>query len=176
MYQNIYWIRFLFLLVFSLPLSAWAYQEQSLEPMVFSQVETRSLATKQKAYPILDEIEELIFPRHNFHKDSPGKRLERLEIAVFGQINKVDDIQLRLDKLRLEIESWQIAHSRPPNNLRDKPRQAIQQQPHQIQARPVSMMQTRKPDYSYMNYRMGSALMQNLGRRTINHVFKRIER
>lgn len=72
----------------------------------------RLIPPKQKNYPLLEQLESLLFPKYDFKEDNPGKRLERLELASFGDVQK-GSIKSRLDKLKAEIESWQIANASP---------------------------------------------------------------
>ncbi len=113
-------------------LSASAYEAQSLRPINFkkaapSKAETESpapsilgrtynhydgarvLAPKKKTYPFLDQLEYLLFPSLDFKKENPGKRLERLELAVFGE-KQNGKIGSRLKNLESEVDSWQIAN------------------------------------------------------------------
>jgi hypothetical protein len=76
----------------------------------------RVLPPKQKRYPILDQLEYLLFPSLDFKKESPGKRLERLELSVFGNKQK-GTIVYRVKKLKGEVESWQIANVQTMENL-----------------------------------------------------------
>lgn len=80
---------------------------------------TRVLAPKQKTYPFLDQLEYLLFPSFDFKKENPGKRLERLEVSVFGNKQK-GKIVNRLHKLEEEINGWQIANMRAMSSIASK--------------------------------------------------------
>ncbi len=71
----------------------------------------RVIAPKAKKYPVLDQFESLLYPEKDFSKEHPGKRLERIEIAVLG--DKLDNgltIKERVNKVKSELISWQIAN------------------------------------------------------------------
>lgn len=76
----------------------------------------RVVPPKRKAYPILDQLEFLLFPNLDFHKEQPGKRLERLELAVFGNKQK-GKITTRVTNLQNEVDSWQIANMQAVDSL-----------------------------------------------------------
>lgn len=71
---------------------------------------TRSLPSKRKSYPLLEQIERELYPSHNFRDESPGKRLERLEVATFGE-KQHGHVASRLKALRTEIETWHMANA-----------------------------------------------------------------
>ena len=69
----------------------------------------RVLAPKQKRFPILEQLEYLLYPTQSFVDEKPRLRLERLEVAVFGNKQK-GSVPTRLHKLKDEITAWQIAN------------------------------------------------------------------
>ena len=114
---------------FSLSSDAYEYyEEQSLEKVpVLSpnmaqgrtynhKAGNRILAPKTKTYPFLDQLEYLLYPSMDFKKEHPGKRLERLEMSVFGA-KQDGSIAIRLTKLQQEVDAWQIANMRPLDGL-----------------------------------------------------------
>lgn len=147
------------------------YQEQELEPPT-----VRILAPKQKSYPVLEALEAELYPHKNFSKEAPQKRLERVEIATFGEIQS-GSLKDRIDKLKLELQNWQIAQALSPA---PKTRQASTPRPQPAQTLiPRASYQStslrrapKKPDYDYLNYRLTSPLVQNLGRKGIEQIFK----
>ena len=145
------------------------YQEQELEPPTM-----RILAPKQKSYPVLEDLEAELYPHKNFSKEAPQKRLERIEIASFGEIQS-GSIKQRIEKLKLELQNWQIAQAQNPS---PKTQQGSTPRPQPAQSyhpRAVYQPQTqrqKKPDYDYLNYRLTSPLVQNLGRQGIEKIFK----
>lgn len=156
------------------------YQEQSLLPLNSSEIDEldiRKLPPNKKKYPILDEFEKHLYPGRNFHKDSPNQRLERVEIAVFGA-KQEGGIKSRLSSLEMELNSWDIAKVSSPKSPRSPqkisqeitPAQYIQTQPIVINKNPYNPRK-KQIDYDYMNYRMISPLIQNVGRRSISAMF-----
>lgn len=157
---------------------------------------SRILASKKRNYPFLDQLEELVYPGKNFESENPGKRLERLEIAVFG--NKQNgSIAERTESLEQEIEGWQIANAQALSiinsktqasktdtafNYQEPEKQNLRHQAYSssapypqyslqstVQARSIP----RTIDYDYQNYRMASPLIRDMGRRTIDLLFSR---
>lgn len=145
------------------------YQEQELEPPTM-----RILAPKQKSYPVLEALEAELYPHKNFSKEAPQKRLERIEIATFGEIQS-GSLKDRIEKLKLELQNWQIAQAQNPS---PKTQQARPSRPQPAQSyHPRAAYQPRtqtqkRPDYDYLNYRLTSPLVQNLGRKGIEKIFK----
>jgi hypothetical protein len=147
----------------------------------------RTLAPKIKSYPFLDQLEFLIYPGRDFKLEKPGKRLERLEVAVFGETQS-GTIPQRLSKLQDEITSWQIANtqtmeivnSNTKNNhafTLPKPQTKVPTHGHwtkqtiNYQPNPVKQVNARKIDYDYMNYRMSAPLMQHTAKRLLDLMF-----
>ncbi len=83
--------------------------------------DVRITGPKRKSYPILDQFESKLYPRHNFKKENPSRRLERLEIAVFGNKQK-GSIKKRVTSLKAELEAWQIANEQVSEILDSKRR------------------------------------------------------
>jgi hypothetical protein len=136
--------------IFGVP--AQAYQEAVAAP--------RILAPQKRRYPVLERFERLLYPGKNFSSEDPNKRLERIEIAVFGNTSQGRSIKERVQSLESELASWQIADSTEIHAL-------------PIAPRPPRYYQSRaKIDYQYQNYRMAMPLIQNIGRRSINAIFK----
>lgn len=206
-------LLFAFSLVFMQALEARAsYQSQEIKPSFISTQErqsirtgrtynqfqgSRSFAPKKKTYPILEQFEELLYPRKDFSEENPGKRLERLEIACFGA-RQTGSIPQRLANLKNEIESWQIANEQAMNILNSKnsyrkdltqaqafnyqqaatPQspastqvpQAYYQQPYYPAQTRVSS-QVKKKDYDYMKYRMAAPVIQSVARRSFDLLF-----
>ncbi len=156
-----------------------AYQEQELTEVTVDDLkEERALPSRRKQYPILNEFEKQLYPGRNFHKEDPGKRLERIEIAVFGN-KQSGGIKSRITALENELEAWTIAHAKVPSKSSSKNSKLVQtpvnqfQQPY-YQPAPVARTFTKpkkQVDYDYMNYRMVTPLIQNAGRRAISRVF-----
>lgn len=105
----------------------------------------RILAPKEKSYPFLDQLEYLLFPSLDFKKQNPGKRLQRLEMAVFGEKQK-GKIKNRLNKLQNEVDSWQIANMQTTEKL-NKPK-GLEQAGHN-----PSAYLAPPPDYAYKRTR-----------------------
>ncbi|MDA0771513.1 MAG: hypothetical protein O3C63_01075 [Cyanobacteria bacterium] len=85
--------------------------------------QARVLAPKIKGYPFLDQLEFLIYPGRDFKLENPGKRLERLETAIFGDKQK-GPIPVRLSHLQDEITSWQIANAQAMEIVNSDKKQA----------------------------------------------------
>jgi len=147
------------------------YQEQELEPATM-----RALAPKQKSYPVLEALEAELYPHKNFSKEAPQKRLERIEIASFGEIQS-GSIKQRIEKLKLELQNWQIAQAQNPSPKTQqastpRPQSAQNYFPRASYQAPRQTQAQKKPDYDYLNYRLTSPLVQNLGRKGIEKIFK----
>ena len=114
----------LFSIILSSIISAKAYTELDLKPIHINnhkfssmqlgrtynyQDQSRILAAKEASFPILEQYESLLFPQKNFKKEKAKQRLERIEVAVHGNIQK-GSIQYRLNLLEDEITAWQIAN------------------------------------------------------------------
>lgn len=142
---------------------------------------------KRKAYPVLDQFESKLYPRQDFRKENPGKRLDRLEIAVFGNKQK-GSIKNRVGKLRAELEAWQIANeqvstiidgSKSRNLKKQLPQPPKKMMVQNYSHYPPPIYQTKvearkKPvDYNYMNYRAGSSLVNSALRQSLNMMFRR---
>ena len=80
-----------------------SFLEQELNPIA-----KRPLGLKTKGYPVLNQLENTLYPGKTFSSDSPNKRLERLEIAAFGRIQK-GNIKDRLARVEDQINSWAIS-------------------------------------------------------------------
>ena len=156
--------------------------------------QARVLAPKIKGYPFLDQLEFLIYPGRDFKLENPGKRLERLETAIFGDKQK-GPIPVRLSHLQDEITSWQIANAQAMEIVNSdkkqahafqnpaKPKRIVEpskfkaQAPHYppyFNSYPVPVnkrVQAKKIDYDYMNYRMTSPLVQNIAKKAIDLIF-----
>ena len=193
----------MYLILFSLICSwqvAFAYQAQELKPVHLNQNEfqtsqtgrtynyhdkSRILAAKKASFPILDQYEALLFPQKDFKEQKPKERLERIEIAVHGDIQK-GSIKYRLNLLENEITAWQIAnyqtleilnqeknsqhaytqvandHPKKQPKLRHMPQQAYRPQ----------YRQSKRRDYDYENYRMASPIIKDIGRRSVRALFE----
>lgn len=141
--------------------SCFAYEAQELIPIP---------RTELKSYPVLDELEGLIYPKYNFSKDNPGERLGRLEIAVFGS-KQNGNIKSRISQLQSETMNWQITkiktQTKPSHQRIIKSYQSIPYSSHiRIQQKP------RSKDYDYLNYRLMTPLIQNIGRESIRKMFR----
>lgn len=161
------------------------YQSQELQ-QTGTTTTIRILPPKQKTYPVLDQMEKLLFPGMNYEHDEPSHRLERLETAVFGD-KQSGKISQRLVNLRSEIDNWQIANS--SSDLQSQQNQAAKQAQyhpinnstqypntstgtyHQFNNYNSGYKRARQPDYAYQNYRLLAPLIQNVGRRSINKIF-----
>ena len=155
------------------------YKEQELTEVIVDDIkEERALPSRRKQYPILNEFEKQLYPGRNFHKEDPGKRLDRIEIAVFGNIQS-GGIKSRITALENELEAWTIAHAKVPSKsssrhskLSSAPISQVQQPYYQPAPVARTFNKPRKQiDYDYMNYRMVTPLIQNAGRRAISRVF-----
>ncbi len=137
------------------------YQEQALVPVV-SQAQTQSprlLATRMKAYPVLDRLETLLYPNRNFKREEPAARLVRIEVAVFG-VKQIGTINERLQKLDNELASWQIAsYAQPETKVVKMPPPTIIHNP--------SPPRTQNSNYS----RITTPIIQNIARRSIDAIF-----
>jgi hypothetical protein len=162
----------------------------------------RVLASKKKTYPFLDQLEELLYPGQKFSEENPGNRMERLEIAVFGN-KQSGNIPDRVSNLRQEIENWQLANAQALDIINSRtqvdtknyayygaknelaPHHRLESSTDGInynyQASPAPAVYSqqvyarprRTVDYDYQNYRLAAPLMQNLGRRGIESLFNR---
>lgn len=177
--MNIYSI--IALLIFATnSVQAFEYQEQTLSPMqslAETTASSRLLAPKQKTYPFLDQLEASLYPNRNFKQDKPGERLERIEIAVFGK-KQSGSISNRLENLQAELNNWQIGNMKTvknieANNKKEKIAYQHYNNPQIIPRQAFNVQRQASPkDYDYMNYRMATPLVQNIGRRAIDAIFK----
>ncbi|MEY3369929.1 MAG: hypothetical protein RLZZ361_599 [Cyanobacteriota bacterium] len=166
------------LLIFLLINSATAeYQEQELKPL-----KMRILAPKQKSYPVLEALESELYPQKNFSKEAPQKRLERIEIATFGEIQS-GGIKERIDNLKIELQNWQIAKVQVTPAVTPKSQLMNPSRSHLTHSRQTQYQKAfqytrnrnqsiKQPNYEYLNYRIASPLVQNLGRKGIEKIFK----
>ena len=179
---------------------AYAYQEMKLKPVYIEQSSvskmqqgrtynyhegSRILAAKKASFPILDQYEKLLFPQKDFSKEKAKARLERIEIAVHGNIQK-GSVKHRLNLLENEITAWQIANYQTLKilNTQEKDPHAFSYQNYQAKAQPhyqanpyqqpriqtISNRQ-RKVDYDYENYRMANPIIRDIGRRSVRALF-----
>ena len=168
------------LLIFAIgSAQAFEYQEQALSPMqsiTETTTSSRLLAPKQKTYPFLDQLEASLYPNRNFKQDKPGDRLERIEVAVFGK-KQSGSISNRLENLQSELENWQIGNMKAIKNTESHNKKEMVSYQHynnpQITQRASLPVRASAPrDYDYMNYRAATPLVQNIGRRAIDAIFK----
>ena len=141
---------------------AFEYQEQTPQ---------RLFAPKKKIYPFLDQLEASLYPQQNFKRDNPSQRLERIEIAVFGS-KQSGSISTRLNNLQSELNNWQIGNMKVVKTQEPK---AERLKPNAYIAPAHSALSVQHPaskDYDYMNYRLATPLVQNIGRRAIDAIFK----
>ena len=147
---------------------------------------SRILAAKEASFPILDQYEALLFPQKDFSKDKAKARLERIEIAVHGNV-QIGSIKHRLNLLENEITAWQIANYQTLEILKTKKKnpnafqyaqvsnpsysRAQHTQPNPYQARPISIRQNTSMDYDRENYRLVSPIVRDLGRRSVRALF-----
>lgn len=68
----------------------------------------RVMPPQRKSYPILESLEKQLYPGQDFREEDPGRRLERLEIAMLGS-RQSGTVAERLERLRAEVMNWQIA-------------------------------------------------------------------
>lgn len=153
--------------------------------------DVRVLASKQSRYPALDQLEHLLYPNQKFDRENPGLRLERLEIAVFG-VKQSGNVQERLHKLQSEIENWQIANmqvldilphtsntTQQAYKIDDRQEQKVAYVNHYQQPYSGTIglsqlaNQARKRDYDYLNYRLATPIIQNIGRQSVSAMFRR---
>jgi hypothetical protein len=194
-------------LVVSNSLAAKAYTEMNLKPVhiknnEFKQMQlgrtynyydgSRILAAKEAIFPILEQYETLLFPQKDFKKEKPKARLERIEIAVHGNIQN-GSIKHRLNLLENEITAWQIANYQTlqildtkqkdsnafayAQNQAQEKRTSIRRSsnPYQIPAYPsqrAHISQKKAVDYDYQNYRTASPIIRDIGRRSIRAIFE----
>lgn len=152
---------------------------------------SRILAAKKAEFPILDQYEALLFPHKKgvFKEEKPKARLERIEIAVHGNIQK-GSIKHRLNLLENEITGWQIANYQTlqildtkqkdphafsynnfnPSQKRTQIRQ-VQRNPYP-QYRANNFSQRKPVDYDYQNYRLASPVIRDIGRRSVRALFE----
>ncbi len=171
----------LLILVQGSAVRAFEYQEQALEPMSETTQPQRLLAPKIKTYPFLNQLELLLYPNRNFRSENPNQRLERLEMAVFGT-KQQGNISIRLNNLKEELDKWQIGNMQAMKNTR----QNTERSEPNIEKERIAYQRYNNPavipntnpnipvtkDYQYMNYRLATPLLQNIGRRTIDAFFK----
>ncbi len=168
------------------PIRAFEYKEQALEPVAIeaeTDQQNRVLAPKIKTYPFLNQLESLLYPSKNFKSENPSQRLERLEMAVFGT-KQNGSISTRLNNLKTELENWQIGNMKTMKPLELKAQGSMlndkrEKYPYQQYNNPaisnhsaLSIQHSAHRDYDYMNYRLATPLIQNIGRRTIDAFFK----
>ena len=197
----------LFSIIFTSILSANAYTEMSLKPVQINnqdfssmqlgrtynyQDQSRILAAKEASFPILDQYETLLFPQKNFKKEKAKQRLERIEVAVHGNIQK-GSIQYRLNLLEDEITGWQIANYQTLQILDTKKQDSnafsynnfddIQTKTSARQRSPIPINhnynqqanyrnQNKAVDYDYQNYRMLNPILRDVGRRSVRALFE----
>ncbi len=168
----------------STPVEAFEYQEQTLQPLSEPNTQPqRLLAPKIKTYPFLNQLELLLYPSQNFKSENPSQRLERLEMAVFGT-KQHGNISTRLNNLKEELDNWQIGNMQAmkntkqnserlqPNIEREKITYPNYNNPNTTPlAAAVNIQRPVTRDYQYMNYRLATPLLQNIGRRTIDAFF-----
>jgi len=148
----------------------------------------RAMPPRAKSYPILDSLERELYPNQDFHKEDPGHRLERLEIAMLGT-RQSGTIAERLDRLRSEIANWQIAQSAPvhrPSQVQlharadDIPPQelyALKAQDRQLanneRLRYSKFLMDDRAKERYENnvVRVANPIVQRLGKRTVDAMF-----
>ncbi len=184
------------ILVQVVPVEAFEYQEQALQPLSPSDTQSpypkdtpsqRLFAPKKKIYPFLDQLELLLYPNKNFKSENPAQRLERLEMAVFGSKQR-GNIGTRLNNLQTELENWQIGNMKVVKTQEPKKEPKLAQSKPDLNKEAVAYQQYSNPvipaqaslsyqrpasrDYNYMNYRLATPLLQNIGRRTIDAFFK----
>jgi hypothetical protein len=200
------------ILLINTPVSAEYYQSQNLIPVGIQSrglspetnlgrtynehPEARVLAPKEKRYPILEQMEYLLYPNQDFSQEKPTARLERLEIAVLGA-RQEGNIKDRVFRIQEELQAWQIANIQTLNILQkhedfDEKNHAYQsgslihRSPNQTQVQTLNQKpyhyypyyqkntraEIRKPDYDWHNYRVISPLIQNIGRKSIEKLFQ----
>lgn len=147
-------------------------QEQALEILPI-----RRTAPKHKTYPILEQFEAILYPGKNFSREAPNARLERIEIAVFGNKQNAT-ISLRIKQLQAELDSWEIAQAQTSSTKPSVPTKQVITPAPKVSYPPRAQYNTtsrnnKKIDYDYMNYRMFSPLVQTLGRKGIQNAFDR---
>lgn len=203
MSSTLYRIILLSLFLSSTP--AIAYQEMSLQPVQVRSPQykpmqlgrtynyydgSRVLAAKEANFPILEQFEKLLFPQKDFSKEKPKARLERIEIAVHGNIQK-GSVKHRLNSLENEITGWQIANYQTMKILDTKetnsnafayPSMQVSQKNTYIQrnyhpqgvygAPRQNISQKKAVDYDYQNYRLASPVVRDIGRRSIRALFE----
>jgi hypothetical protein len=145
--------------------------------------QSRILAAKEASFPILDQFESLLFPQKNFKKEKAKQRLERIEIAVHGNIQK-GSIKYRLNLLEDEISAWQIANYQTMQILETKKQNSnaftytnfdtaqTSTSIKQRQARATNYTQNKSIDYDYQNYRMINPIVRDVGRRSVRALFE----
>ena len=197
----------LFSIILSSIISAKAYTELDLKPIHINnhkfssmqlgrtynyQDQSRILAAKEASFPILEQYESLLFPQKNFKKEKAKQRLERIEVAVHGNIQK-GSIQYRLNLLEDEITAWQIANyqtlqildtkkqdpsafsynnfdeTQTRTSIRQKNARNINHHNHQQTA---YRNQNKAVDYDYQNYRMMNPIVRDIGRRSVRALFE----
>ena len=148
---------------------------------------SRILAAKEASFPILDQYEALLFPhkKGEFSKEKAKARLERIEIAVHGNLQK-GSIKHRLNLLENEVTSWQIANYQTLEILDTKakdsrafsyPNQSQQAIPKPTQYQyhqPIqrnNYQRQRSVDYDQQNYRLASPIIKDIGRRSVRALF-----
>lgn len=183
-------------LCYLLPLQAAQYQEMQFKPIHirnnnFNELEagrtynyhqkSRILAAKDTRIPVLEQFENLLFPHKDFKKDQAKQRLERIEIAVHGNIQQ-GSIKYRLNLLENEITAWQIANYQTLEILNDNKNEAhaFQKPQKQVRAKtlqprtqyyPRAQTQEKKIDYDYQNYKLISPIFRDISRRSVRAIF-----
>lgn len=154
---------------------------------------SRILAAKEANFPILEQYEALLFPQKKevFAREKPKARLERIEIAVHGNI-QTGSVKHRLNLLENEITGWQIANYQTlqildtkaknsnafsyPNNHMAQKRTSARRNPIAYQRQAItqrqSINQRKAVDYNYQNYRTANPLIRDIGRRSIRALFE----
>lgn len=189
----------LFSIIFSSIISVKAYSELDLKPIHINtnefssmqlgrtynyQDQSRILAAKEASFPILDQFEALLFPQKNFKKEKARQRLERIEVAVHGNIQK-GSIKYRLNLLEDEITAWQIANYQTLQILDTKKQNSNAfsynnfdeaQTKTSIRHRGTRDLhynqQNKAVDYDYQNYRMLNPIVRDVGRRSVRALFE----
>jgi hypothetical protein len=194
----------LFSIIFSSIISAKAYTELDLKPIHINnhkfssmqlgrtynyQDQSRILAAKEASFPILEQYESLLFPQKNFRKEKAKQRLERIEVAVHGNIQK-GSIQYRLNLLEDEITAWQIANyqtlqildtkkqnsnafsysnfdkTQTSTSIKQRNTKSINHQQRAYKS------QNKAVDNDYQNYRMMNPIVRDIGRRSVRALFE----
>ncbi len=149
---------------------------------------TRAMPPRTKSYPILESLEKQLYPNQDFREDDPGRRLERLEIAMLGA-RQSGTITERLERLRREVANWQIAAApaaqrQTPTQLRAQADDIPPAELYALKAQERTQIANEKLRYSkllmadrnqtrYENnvIRVANPIVQRLGKRTIDAMF-----